>query len=116
MDTMDSAVGKLFSLFLEEAADVQMPVFDQLLYLHLLRVEGKRRFARWFECGDVLLQAWTGMPDRESLLAVRNRLKQRGWIDFIPCEKGVARYQLTTPEHLSSVHIPVNVQQERQSV
>ena len=99
MESMEAGVGVLFQLFFEEAADMQMPAFDQLLYLHLLRIERKRRFA----------PAWTGIPDRETLLSVRNRLKQRGWIDFIPGDKCFARYQLTTPEHLKIDDIAINL-------
>lgn len=88
---------------------MQMPAFDQLLYLHLLRIERKRHFAPWFECGDTMLLEWTGIPDRETLLSVRNHLKQRGWIDFIPGDKGFARYQLTTPEHLKIDDIAINL-------
>jgi hypothetical protein len=109
MESMEAGVGVLFQLFFEEAADMQMPAFDQLLYLHLLRIERKRHFAPWFECGDTILLAWTGIPDRETLLSVRNHLKQRGWIDFIPGGKGFARYQLTTPEHLKIDDIAINL-------
>ena len=84
----------------EQATMVEpMTASEQAVWLRLLFIDHYLMWREWFECSDARLKMYSGVHNKNTLAAAKDRLRQRGWIVFKPSGKTTC-YKLTVPDYL----------------
>ena len=89
-----------FKAFDRETSADPMPAVDQVVWFRLLMLDNALMWREWFGCSDRRLQTLSGIGSKHLISAAKNRLKQRGWIDFKAGAKKTTLYKMTLPAYL----------------
>jgi hypothetical protein len=69
-------------------SSVELSVTEQVLWFRLFLINNKAGWAEWFGATNRRLLLETGIKSEKTLIAARNALKQKGFIDFVAGKKG----------------------------
>ena len=67
---------------------------EQLVYIHLLNIDNALLWREWFGCSDRRLLSLTGFESMRTITAAKNKLKQKGLIEFKTGTKKTTMYKL----------------------
>ena len=87
--------------FGEDTSADPMPTVDQVMWFRLLLLDNSLMWREWFGCSDRRLQTLTGITSNRAITVAKNRLKQRGWLDFKAGAKKTTLYKITLPDYIS---------------
>ena len=86
--------------FGEDTSADPMPALDQVMWFRLLLLDNSLMWREWFGCSDRRLQTLCGINSSHAITVAKNRLKQRGWLDFKAGAKKTTLYKMTLPDYL----------------
>ena len=89
--------------FGEDTSADPMPATDQVMWFRLLLLDNSLMWREWFACSDRRLQTLTGINSCHAITVAKNRLKQRGWLDFKAGTKKTTLYKITLPDYITNV-------------
>ena len=87
-------------VFGEDTSADPMPALDQVMWFRLLLLDNSLMWREWFGCSDRRLQTLCGINSSHAITVAKNRLKQRGWLDFKAGAKKTTLYKMTLPDYL----------------
>nr|DAM43657.1 MAG TPA: hypothetical protein [Caudoviricetes sp.] len=88
--------------FGEDTSADPMPATDQVMWFRLLLLDNSLMWREWFGCSDRRLQTLTGINSCHAITVAKNRLKQRGWLDFKAGTKKTTLYKITLPDYMTN--------------
>ena len=88
--------------FGEDTSADPMPATDQVMWFRLLLLDNSLMWREWFGCSDRRLQTLTGINSCHAITVAKNRLKQRGWLDFKAGTKKTTLYKITLPDYITN--------------
>ena len=88
--------------FGEDTSADPMPATDQVMWFRLLLLDNSLMWREWFACSDRRLQTLTGINSCHAITVAKNRLKQRGWLDFKAGTKKTTLYKITLPDYITN--------------
>ena len=88
--------------FGEDTSADPMPATDQVMWFRLLLLDNSLMWREWFGCSDRRLQTLTGINSCHTITVAKNRLKQRGWLDFKAGAKKTTLYKITLPDYITN--------------
>ena len=80
--------------FFEKAEEEDLPASAQIVYLHLLNINNRLHWCKWFKVANSRLENLTGLKSNKSVVLAKNRLKQAGLLEFKSDGKVTTRYKL----------------------
>ena len=86
----------LWKAFMDEVNSTGAEPADICVYQALLYFDNNLMFREWFACTNARLESFTGLS-KNTIVKAKNRLKQRGLIDFKVSGKASTLYRLCEP-------------------
>ena len=73
----------------------ELPASAQVIYIHLLNINGRLHWREWFSVANSMMEKLTGLTNK-TIVSAKNRLKQSGLIDYKSDGKKTTRYRIIT--------------------
>ena len=86
----------LWKAFMDEVNSTGAESADICVYQALLYFDNNLMFREWFACTNARLESFTGLS-KNTIVKAKNRLKQRGLIDFKVSGRASTLYRLCEP-------------------
>jgi DnaD/phage-associated family protein len=75
----------------------ELPASAQVIYIHLLNINGRLHWREWFSVANSTMEKLTGLTNK-TIVSAKNRLKQSGLIDYKSDGKKTTRYRIITQD------------------
>lgn len=106
---MSTYINKMRMFSKAAFADEGIGPVEIAMYVALFDIDNDLAFREWFGVSDRRMKELISAGGISTITKAKNRLKQKGWIDFKADKRKTTLYKLTTPKEFLSHTVPETV-------